>query len=62
MKNLRILVPSLILLLVTSKKSENLLLPGEIQLRIIPKIPHKREILTLIPIASYLSATVPTDI
>ena len=62
MKNLRILFPSQILLLVTSKKSEKLWLPGETQLKIIPKIPHKRAILTLIPIASYLSATVPTDI
>ena len=35
---------------------------GETLLSIIPKIPHKRVILTLILIASYLSATVPTDI
>ena len=62
MKNLRILFPSQILLLVTSKKPENFCLPGETQLGKIPKIPHKRVILTLIPIASYLSAAVPTDI
>ena len=69
MKNLRILVPSheqylraQILLLVTSKQSETFWLPGETQLRMLPKIAHKRVILTLIPIASYLLATVPTDI
>ena len=44
------------------KKSENFWVPGETLLSIIPKIPHKRVILTLIPIASYLSASIPNDI
>ena len=58
MKNLRILVPSQIL--VTSKKVRQFL-AAETQLgkcnSVIPKIPHKRVILTLIPIANYLSAS-----